>query len=178
LHQDKSMSAPEPQRHRRSSRLRQFLQTYKFEIAWLLIIGLGIFLVFERLNIRTSLIAWLRRLAGAMQHNAGDLGGVLDAFLARTTLSDAIGFVLILGALGAIVLRVRWRLLHNPALALLRCPKCNGNMHRVHRHNVDHIISFYVPVRRYRCTNDQCRWTGLRVGTGHGSSRTPARGRS
>jgi hypothetical protein len=35
-----------------------------------------------------------------------------------------------------------------------------------------------VPVRRYRCANAQCHWQGLRVGTGHGSSRASARGSS
>ena len=49
--------------HRRSraSKLRQFLRTYRFEIVWLIVVALGIFLIFERLSIRSSLIAWLRR---------------------------------------------------------------------------------------------------------------------
>jgi hypothetical protein len=158
--------------------LRLFLRAYGFEIIWLLIVLLGIFLIIERLSIRRLFGAGLNRFAAAAQHGAGNLGGIAADLLARITLSDAIGYALVLGALGVIALRVRWRLLHNPALALLRCPQCHGNIHRVHRHTVDRVISFYVPVRRYRCTDDQCRWFGLRVGTGHGSSREPARGRS
>ena len=158
--------------------MRRFLRTYRFEIIWLIVVVLGVFLIFERLNIRGSFIAWLRRATAATLHGVGQLDEMVADFLARTTLSDGIGLALVLGALGAIALRVRWRLIHNPALALLRCPRCNGNVHRVHRHAVDHAINVFVPVRRYRCANDECRWHGLRVGTDHGSDRASAHKRS
>ena len=143
-----------------------------------MIVALGVFLIFERLNIRSSLFGWLRRATAAALGGVGRLDDQLGALLAWITLSNAIGFALLLGALVAIALRVRWRLLHNPALTLLRCPWCSGNIHRVHRHAGDHAISVFVPVRRYRCANDECRWHGLRVGTGHGSDRASARKRS
>ncbi len=169
-------SVSEHQHHRhRESQSRRFLRTYWFEIVWLIVVALGIFLIFERLSIRSSLIAWLRRVAAVALHGAGHLDEVAAAFLARTTLSDVIGYVLVLGALIAIFMRMRWRVMRDPALAALRCPKCNGGIHRVHRRRLDHLISFFVPVRRYRCANDQCRWCGLRVGTGHGGSRASVR---
>lgn len=162
-------------RRRDEGKLRRFLRTYRFEIVWLLIVALGIFLIFERLNIRSSSIAWLRRAAAATLHGVGHLNEVVDAFLAQTTLSDVIGYALVLGALLAICLRVRWRIIHSPKLTDLRCPHCGGAIHRSHRRAVDRFISSFVPVRRYRCANDQCRWYGLRVGTSHGSSRASAR---
>lgn len=168
----------EHQHHHRRSRetkWRRFLRTYRFEIIWLAIVAVGVFLIYERLNIRGSLAAWLRRASVVTLGGVGNLGDQVGASLAQVTLSDAIGGVLVLGALLAVVLRVRWRLLHNPALALLRCPQCKGDIHRVHRRAVDRLISVFVPVRRYRCANGQCRWYGLRVGAGHGASRTPAR---
>ena len=91
-----------------------------------MIVALGVFLIFERLNIRSSLFAWLRRASAAALGGVGHLDDQLGALLARITLSDAIGFALVLGALVAIALRVRWRLLHNPALALLRCPSATA----------------------------------------------------
>jgi hypothetical protein len=178
LQRDESGSTLQPHRRHRESRLRQILRTYKFEIIWLVLVALGIFLIFERLNIRRLFSARLGQFVAAAQHRVGDLDGTVAALLARITLSDAIGYALVLVALVAIVLRVRWRLIHNPALALLRCPQCDGDIHRVHRHAFDRLISLYVPVRRYRCVNDQCRWHGLRVGAGHGSSRASARRRS
>jgi len=178
LQRDESGSTPQPDRRHRESRLRRILRAYKFEIIWLVIVALGVFLIFERLNIRSSLFEWLRRASAVALGGVGRLDDQFGAFLARITLSDAIGFALVLGALVAIALRVRWRLIHNPALALLRCPRCDGNIHRVHRHALDRLISLYVPVQRYRCANDQCLWHGLRVGAGHGSGRSSSRGHS
>lgn len=172
------MNTPERRRRRPESQFRQFLQTYRFEIIWLAIVALGSFLIIERLNIRSSLTAWFRRFVAASEHTVGHAGGTVAGLLAQITLSDAIGYVLVLGAVAAIGLRVRWRLLRNPALTTVRCPWCSGHIHRVHRHAVDRLISLYVPVRRYSCENDQCRWHGLRVGFGHGSGRSSTRGRS
>jgi len=178
LQRDESGSTHQPHRRHRESRLRQVLRVYKFEIIWLVIVALGVFLIFERLNIRSSLLEWLGRVSAVVLGGVDRLDDQFGAFLARITLSDVIGFALLLGALVAIALRVRWRLIRNPALALLRCPRCNGNIHRVHRHAVDRLISLYVPVQRYRCANDQCLWHGLRVGAGHGSGRSSSRGHS
>jgi hypothetical protein len=178
LQRDESGSTHQPQRRHRESRLRRILRAYKFEIIWLVVVALGVFLIFERLNIRSSLFAWLKRVSAAVLAGVGRLDDQLGALLARITLSDAIGIALVLGAMVAIALRVRWRLIHNPALALLRCPQCDGSIHRIHRHAVDRLISLYVPVQRYRCANGQCLWHGLRVGAGHGSGRSSGRGRS
>ena len=155
--------------------MRQFLRTYRFEIIWLIVVVLGVFLIFERLSIRSSLIAWLRRAVAATLDGVGNLDEIADAILAQISLSDFVGYALVLGALLAIYLRVRWRIIHSPTLTDLRCPHCGGAIHRSHRRAVDRFISLFVPVRRYHCANDQCRWYGLRVGASHGSSRAPAR---
>lgn len=160
---------------RRAGRARQFLRTYRFEIVWLVVVAAGIFLIFERLNIRSSVIAWLQQILAAAVRGVGRLDDQMGALLARITLSDLVGLVLIAGALVAILLRVRWRLLRDPALALVRCPRCSGPIHRVHRHTIDRLISLYVPVRRYSCASAQCGWRGLRVGTGHGADRASTR---
>lgn len=124
---------------------------------------LGIFLVVERLNIRRSLFNWLTVALRGLERSAmGAATGVAN-FISNSTTSDVIGYVLILGALIAIVLRLRWRLLRNTALTTIRCPACNGEVHRVHRHRLDHLVSAFVPVRRYRCTNRECLWDGIRI---------------
>lgn len=149
--------------HRKPSQFRVFLRKYRFEIIWLAVVALGVFLVFERMNVRSSMMRWARTAAAAMLRSAGRLGEVVNDFLARTTLSDAIGYALILGALMAIVLRMRWRLVRSPRMTMLKCPTCGGEIHRVHRTHIDHLISVFVPVRRYRCASRACRWQGLRV---------------
>jgi hypothetical protein len=174
-HRDESGSTYQPHRRHRESRLRQLIRAYKFEIIGLVIVALGFFLIFERLNIRSLLIEWLGRVSAVALGGVGRLDDQLGAFLARITLSDAIGFALVLGAMVVIALRVRWRLIHNSSLTLQRCPQCNGSIYRIHRHRLDRLISLYVPVQRFRCANDQCLWRGLRVGAGHGSGRSSSR---
>jgi hypothetical protein len=178
LHRDESGGTPQPDRRHRESRLRQILRAYKFEIIWLAIVALGFFLIFERMNIRSSLFEWLGRASAVLLTGVGRFDDQFGAFLTRITLSDTIGLALVLGAIVAIALRVRWRLIRNPALAHQRCPQCNGNIYRVHRHAVDRLISLYVPVQRYRCANDQCRWHGRGVSVGHGSGRSSSHRRS
>ncbi len=151
--------------HRRANRLQFFLRRYTFEIVWLAVIALGIFLIFERMNIRHNLFVWASRIAKAALRGAGQFGDTISGWLARTTPSDAIGILLVIGALLAIVLRLRWRLLHNPALSAQVCPKCQGPIHRVHRSWTDHLINTFVPVRRFHCANRECRWKGLRIHT-------------
>ena len=41
-----------------------------------------------------------------------------------------------------------------------RCPKCRGEVRRVHRRVRDRILNLVKPVRRYRCRNSHCRWEG------------------
>ena len=141
------------------------MSQYRFEIIWLAVVALGVFLLFEHMNIRRNVLQWLGTAAAAVLHGFGHLDEAAAAFLARTTLSDAIGYVLILGALTALLLRVRWRLMRSPRTTALRCPKCSGEIHRVHRSRMDHAISLFIPVQRHRCTNRECRWQGLRVVT-------------
>lgn len=160
--------------HRRPNRLRQFVRQYAFEIVWVAIVGLGIFLIFERMNIRKSLFRWLSLVAQRLLRGAGQLGDTVVGWLAATTLSDAIGIALVLGALLVLFLRVRSRWLNNPALSTLRCPKCQGPIHRVHRTRLDHLINRIVPVQRYCCADRACRWQGLRIHSKHVVSRKPA----
>jgi hypothetical protein len=156
---------PHRRHHRRESRLRQFTRKYRFEIIWLAVIGLGVFLILERMNIRQRLFGWLRAAIAALASGIGQLISFITDIITHTRLSNAIGYLLILAALGALVLRVRWRLMRAPTLTTIRCPECGGEIHRVHRHTVDYLINVFVPVRRYRCSNRECRWYGLRIAT-------------
>jgi len=149
--------------HKKPSRLGAFLRQYRFEIIGVAVVALGVFLVFERMDIRQAAMRWLRTTAAALLRGAGRVDDLVADLLARTTLSDAIGLVLILAAMAVLVLRIRWRLRRSPKLIMLQCPHCGGNIHRVHRTRLDHLISVFVPVRRYRCANRECGWKGVRV---------------
>jgi hypothetical protein len=152
------------QRHyRRKSTFGSVLRANLVEIAAALAVGLGLFLLLERMSIRTTLFGW----AAVGSQNALDvLGRVGDAIahsIARLTLSNAIGLILVIVAVIALILRTRWRLVRSASLTTLRCPRCGGGVHRVHRRWGDRVVSLVVPVRRYRCSNKECRWCGIRV---------------
>jgi len=150
-------------RRREEPQWRRFLRKYRFEVIWLLVVLLGVFLIFERMNIRVSMIRWVARGISVALTAIGRIDDVIRIFIAHTTVSDAIGYVLILGALAAIAWRTRWRLMRTPAWTTIRCPQCDSEIHRVHRRARDRFVGLLLPVNRYRCTNRECRWSGLRV---------------
>jgi hypothetical protein len=158
--------------HRRENRILRFLRDYP-ETLWGVMAALGLFLVVERLNIRRSLA---RHAVTASMTAADALGHLADA-LNRLALSDLLGLLLLMAAAAAMVYRVRWRAMHTTSLTAIRCPRCGGEVHRVHRRTADRIISWIVPVRRYRCSNRECRWEGRRVSTAGRGHRPSSAGR-
>lgn len=42
----------------------------------------------------------------------------------------------------------------------MSCPRCGGSIYRIRRRFVDRVISLFTAVRRYRCTDCDCRWEG------------------
>lgn len=155
----------------RPSRFQRLWTSYRVELIGLVVAGLGIFLLFEQLNLRRSFAAWFRTTVTASLSRFHDLDVEVSSLLARLSLSDLIGVVLILVAVVLVLWRLRWRLLNAPTLSSGSCPKCGGPLHRVHRKWYDRFICLYVPVRRYRCHNAECHWKGLRVGRHHESPR-------
>lgn len=157
-------------RIRRESRGRQFLRNFRVELLWLLVIAVGLFLLLGGNSLRASVTSWTKQTVHQLLQRATTLDERISAFLAQVSLSDLIGFVLVLVALTAILLRVRWRLLNTPELTQLRCPQCGGGLQRIHRTAIDRFIDLFVPVRRYRCRTDGCGWSGLRTGRGYRTS--------
>lgn len=158
---------PEELRRRRHERrggsIPPFLRAYWVEI--LIVIGLllGIFLMFERIQIRAELVRWLSATSRAVAGTIGRLDDAIVYFVTHIGLSELISIPLLAIVFLAIVWRIRWRVRHAPSLTDLHCPRCKGNIHRVHRHAFDHVISIIVPVRRYHCTSRDCGWSGVRV---------------
>jgi hypothetical protein len=148
--------------HRHQSRVGVFLRSYLVEIVAAVVVALGVFLLLER-SLRSTLLQWtmlgLQGVFGVLDR----MGSVVVASIAGLTLTGVLGIALIFLALAALVLRLRWRLTRSASLTILRCPRCGGTVHRVHRRWGDRVLSWFVPVRRYRCSKGGCRWCGLRV---------------
>jgi hypothetical protein len=42
-----------------------------------------------------------------------------------------------------------------------KCPECDHRtLALIHRRPVDKMMSWFFPIRRYRCRNPECRWEG------------------
>lgn len=150
---------------RRKEGIGRFWANWRVEIVIVLLIALAIFLLVERMQIRQSLWASLRK---GYEVLVGLVGGVQDwlaNFVRNTTLSDLTGYVLLLIVLVVVAWRIRWRLMRAQRLTVQVCPRCGSDLRRTHRRLRDRLISLYVPVRRYGCRNGDCGWQGRRVGT-------------
>jgi hypothetical protein len=144
-----------------------FLRLYP-EVVLMVLFGLGVFLVVSRAGLRRDILVWVGRgFRGASEAFAG-LAAAPGILASQLTLADKVGLLLVIGAGAAIAVRMRWRLMHTAALRDLHCPKCGGTIHRIHRKRTDRLLDLFVPVRRYGCSNADCRWRGLRIG--HGGS--------
>jgi small-conductance mechanosensitive channel len=143
--------------------MKRLLREYRIELIALGFVLLGWFLLVERIEIRATIFRVARQVVSA-------IGVIADRVITRLvyeathiTMSDAIGLILIALAFVILVWRVRYRLRRSPSLTEITCPVCGGELRRVRRTLLDRVISQFVPVRRYRCKNLDCRWTGLRV---------------
>jgi len=166
---------PEESHRHRSERQRSpfllFLKTYWVEILIVVGLVLAIFLLFEQVNIRGTLLGWAVA--------AGDFGlnlvarfiNSLQSLRSRLSLSELIAIPMLIGVVLLLIWRIRWRLRNTPALVDAHCPRCGGGLQRVHRHSIDRVISIFVSVRRYRCTNRDCGWSGMQVSTHSGRGR-------
>jgi surface antigen len=152
--------------HRHESRLGVFLRANLIEITAAVFVALGLFLLLERMSIRSTLARWVTAGARSALDALGHVDNAVAETISRLTLSDALGLILILGAVIALVLRLRWRLVRAASLTTLRCPRCGAGIHRAHRGFRDRLMCLIVPVRRYRCSNQECRWDGIRVVVG------------
>ena len=116
-----------------------------------LLLAFGIFLLFERLQIRQALFRWLQAFWSMLARLAGAARDGLGGFLRARTLSDLVGIVFLLVAVSIILWRLRWRLLNSPRFSARLCPACGGTLHRVHRRRLDRLVNILVPVRRRAC---------------------------
>jgi hypothetical protein len=133
------------------------------ELFWLALAAVGLALLTAYSQIRAAIIRAADQASHAVTPRAHSLTDKIVAFFSDLSPAEIIGFILLLIALIAIAYRLRWRVTHSKSLTQMVCPRCGGEIHRVHRHIADRIVNWFVPVRRYRCWNETCAWSGIRV---------------
>ena len=151
--------------------MKNYIRKYRIELLALLLALLGLFLVTEKLDIRASLrlgILWLFNQGKAALQG---MNAWLTAYMTQLTISDFIGWLLIVLTTIFIAWRVRHHVLRSEWWRITVCPRCGGELAREHRTVLDRLITriFLPHGRRYVCTNPECKWTGLRhrISQGH-----------
>jgi hypothetical protein len=152
-------------RHRSRKKQKRLLGTVRVppELLWLAIGATGVLLLTVYPQLRQTMEHAAEHTVDSVTPAARELHSEMLDALAATTPVELFGLALVLIGAVAILYRLRWRLIHSPALTEVICPRCGGEVHRVHRHSLDRLINGFVPVRRYRCWNKECSWEGLRV---------------
>jgi hypothetical protein len=155
-----------PRHHRRKHRTENRLRVWSREapeLIWLVVAVVGFLLLAVYPRARHALLDTARRTAETAIPAARNLQERLLAAIVGRSAAEIAGALLLFLGLAMIVYRLRRRLMHSPALTDVHCLRCGGEIHRVHRHLPDRIINWFVPVRRYRCSDKDCRWEGVRV---------------
>lgn len=148
-------------RNRRKSRSarKQILSEWNVEIIASLCLLLGIFLIVEDYNIRETTWALTNQLIDWVAAYLGThLSELLESALRP---SNLLAVVLLVVSISMLWKRIRSRLLQAAAQTPKSCPRCGHSIHKQHRRNVEHLLSYFIPMRRYHCR--QCGWKGLQV---------------
>jgi len=143
--------------------IRRLWRQFTVEIVALVLAGLGLFLLLERMHIRATFLHFLKSLLPTLAWAIRALSQGFLHMVNRFTLSDSVGVIVIAVAIWLIIWRVRWRIAHSEVLVSRVCPECGSRLHRVHRYTSDRLITWIAPLRRYRCASHDCHWTGLKL---------------
>jgi len=141
----------------------RFWRNWWVEILIVVFIALAFFLLVEQMQIRQTLLAWLLAAGHGLEGLFSRLARITIDRMRQLTLSDLVAYILLLAAAWLVLWRGKRRVISSPRYTTVACPRCGGEVHRIHRHWYDRLLNLYIPVRRYQCKNDGCRWRGLRV---------------
>lgn len=155
-----------PTKNRREKRHEiSFWQKYSFELTVVFLLATGIFLLVEKMKIKSYIYRWLitgLRFIAKIFKTIGD-------FIVTTAMdvetSDIIGYILILIAIGMIFYRFRFRLIRKYSI-LRECPECGGNMHRIHRKPLHQMLGVLLITRIKYYSCKKCSYKGITFGAG------------
>jgi hypothetical protein len=161
-------SASSSRRRHSRSRLRTVIARlwpeWRVEILTALLLAVGAFFAVAHARVRAIASEWLRQGAQSLRAFSRGASQWLLERVEGTSAIDLAVYAFLGAGLLFVLWRVRWRLTTMPRFRARECPTCGGGLRRIHRRSLDRLISVFVPVRRYRCRNNECRWQGLRVG--------------
>ena len=141
---------------------KKFLKEYNFEIIVVFLIGLGIFLLVEDLEIKGYLYKFIKGFFFGIGDIVQFFSNAITFLVRQFETSDLVGISLILIALLLIANRWRERMIER-YLILNNCPNCDGNLLRIKRtlkHKITSLV-YFVDVKNYSCKN--CDYNGIKL---------------
>ena len=144
--------------------MKKFLKEFRNEIIVIILLVIGTVLLGANIGVgwavRTSVTGVTRQVGPAISRAFNNFIN----YIISLSIIDIVGWALVILAVAYIYGRIRYRFRHNPHWEATVCPRCESPIKRVHRNMIDRLLgkTFMPSCRRYRCTNPECRWTGLR----------------
>jgi hypothetical protein len=143
--------------------VKKLLKEYWIELVGLAVLFLAVYLLLNRHKLGAMRRA-SQGVVGTISGYFGNLYNNFSNYFARMSALEILAWILAIGGMAFILWRIRFRFLKSDRWQVLACPRCGSNLHRVHRTSLDHLIGpiFLPRSARYRCSNSECRWSGLR----------------
>jgi len=140
--------------HGKKSRRRvSFFRRYWFEISVGTLFAAGVFLLVERMQIKAAILEGFLWLLRGLQSGVYALGHALAHIYGDFEISDIVGTVLILTALGMLAYRMRARAIDSHPDLQDHCPQCGGDLQRIRCDRPHRILGVILQVRmkHYSC---------------------------
>jgi len=138
--------------------MKKSIHRYRYEIAAAALIGVGLFILAGPGANGQTFSMWFWDAVFQVQKWLYNTRTTISQELRRPT--TLVGLALLVGGLYVLLLRVRQRLLSSERLRARTCPKCGAAVERQRNRGLDHVLSRFLPLWRYRCESPECDWTG------------------
>jgi hypothetical protein len=134
------------------------------EIITVIAILLGILAVSRRAAIRNFIDHQLPTLQTDLVNLFIRVLDKVSGYISQLSLVEMAGFAIVLLCILFILFRIRYRFFRSQRWRSSGCPRCGGELYRVHRSTFDRMLSSTLlpHARRYLCQNPDCEWTGLK----------------
>ncbi len=153
--------------------MKKLLKEYRVELIALLVVLFGFFLLVEQLDIRVTVFRFISQAYNQIRAAGINIYSVVSNYAKAITLSDAIGWVIIIGASFFFFHRARYRFLLSIYIPDRTCPICGEAVRRVHRTSWDKFLQrvLFSKFLRYACRNEECRWSSIALSRHPGGKR-------
>ena len=144
--------------------MKDFINEYKIELAAVATIFVGVFLLIEPFHIRAFVYRTIMGLLAGVSGLFKAINEGMRFYFSRFTISDLLGWLLLIAAIVIIIWRTRQRYLVSNWYTSRICPRCGTGIRRAERKKIDRVLSklSFIPFHRYFCPDKECAWVGLR----------------